>query len=86
MTASADILTEILQLFGLQPKSTERLKLEMEADKLFMAEMEGEVAGTSLMAFKQSLAPTEKQPAVVKKENETDKIPSNSLAHKCESP
>jgi hypothetical protein len=53
----------------------------MEADKLFMAEMEGEVAGTSLMAFKQSLAPTEKQPAVVKKENETDKIPLNSIAY-----
>jgi hypothetical protein len=81
MTASAEILTEILQLFGQQPKSTERLKLVMEADKLFMAEMEGEVAGTSLMAFKQSLAPTEKQPAVVKKENETDKIPLNSVAH-----
>jgi hypothetical protein len=81
MMASADILTEILQLFGQQPKSTERLKLVMEADKLFMAEMEGEVAGASLMAFKQSLAPTEKQPAVVKKENETDKIPLNSVAH-----
>jgi hypothetical protein len=53
----------------------------MEADKLFMAEMEGEMTGTSLLAFKQSMAEVGKEPTVVKKEKETDMIPPNSAAY-----
>lgn len=52
MTASRETLKKILALFGEQPKSSERVKLVMEADKLiYLAEM----AGTSLLAFQHLL-------------------------------
>lgn len=55
MPAAGDTLKEIQELFGQQPKSSDRVKFVMEADKLFLAEMDGEVARTSLLAFQHSL-------------------------------
>lgn len=48
MTTSGETLKETLIVFGEQLKSSERVKLVMETDKLFLAEMAGEVAETSL--------------------------------------
>lgn len=77
MTASGETLKEILEVFGQQPKSTDRVKLVMEADKLFLAEMEGEVAGTSLLAFQHSLSGEE--PSRVKTEKVDNKTASSSV-------
>ena len=56
MVAPVETLKELLELFGQQPKSTDRVGLVMEADKLFLAEMNGEVVATSLLAFKLTLS------------------------------
>lgn len=74
MTAPGETLKEILELFGQQPKSTDRVKLVMEADKLFLAEMDGELAGTSLMAFQHSVS--KKEDKTVKTEKVDDKTAS----------
>lgn len=67
MTAPGETLKEILELFGQQPKSTDRVKLVMEADNLFLA-------GTSLMAFQHSLS--KKEASTVKTEKVDDKTAS----------
>lgn len=77
MTAPGETLKEILELFGQQPKSTDRVKLVMEADKLFLAEMDGELAGTSLMAFQHSLS--KKEASTVKTEKVDDKTASVNI-------
>lgn len=74
MTAPGETLKEILELFGQQPKSTDKVKLVMEADKLFLAEMDGELAGTSLLAFQHSLS--KKEASKVKTEKVDDKTAS----------
>lgn len=75
MTASGETLKEILEVFGQQPKSTDRVKLVMEADKLFLPEMEEEVAGTSLLAFQHSLSG--KEASTVKTEKLDNKTTSS---------
>lgn len=77
MTASAETLKEILEVFGEQPKSSYRVKLVMEADKLFLDKMAGEVAGTALLAFQHSLGG--KEASTVKTEKVDDKTAAPSV-------
>lgn len=55
MLAPAKVIRELLQLFGEEPKSTERVQLVKAADKLSMVEMvASDVVATTLLAFKQT--------------------------------
>lgn len=65
------------EVFGEQPKSSERVKLVMEADKLFLAKMAGEVVGTALLAFQLSLGG--KEASSLTTENVDDKTAALSV-------
>lgn len=77
ITASAETLQKILEVFGEQPKSSDRVKLVMEAEKLFFAEMAGEVAETALLAFQHSLGG--KETSTVKTDTVDDKAAAPSV-------
>lgn len=68
---------EIGEVFGEQPKSSERVKLVMEADKLFLAKMAGEVVGTALLASQLSLGG--KEASSLTTENVDDKTAALSV-------
>lgn len=63
-------------MFGEQLKSSERVKLVMETDKLFLAEMAGEVAETSLLASQHSLGGIEVRTVKTEKVNDKTADPS----------